>query len=478
MYRLHGQDAVWLYRETVTAPMHTLKIFLVSVGAEQRLDFEIVKTATARLLHEVPMLRHRPVFVPFGLHHPVMVDDPEFDLQYHLNRAAVPAPGSMRELEEVIAQIDAYPLDRTRPLWQFWLIEGLANGQVAMVQKIHHTLADGMASVNFIERVWQSEYHDPSVETPEWRPEPIPGRGKLVLDALKEQLFKDIPKLPDLFRALYRNIVELRKMADPATSPNLKAQLGDMPKLRWNHALSSRRSFATAQLPLADLKTVKDKIGGTLNDMVLALVGTSLRNLLLENDELPDAPLLVTVPVSSERGNTGRTSGNSTAVTLTLLHVQVSDPLERYEAIRASTELGKQELEMIGRDAYGLVMHYTPAALRTWLCERDYHRQLANSEKYKIPSNLSVSNVPGPREKFTARGNVVEDIYSAGPLVEGMGLNITVWSYAGNMNFCLVGDMKALPDIHKIADGFEPALRELADCGRSAGGDSAPEAAA
>jgi diacylglycerol O-acyltransferase len=156
MYRLKGQDASWLYRETLTTPMHTLKIFLVKLGPDQALDFESVRLSTARLLHEVPMLRQRPVFVPFGLHHPVMIEDPEFDLRYHLNRAALPAPGGKHELEEVIAHIASHPLDQTRPLWQFWVVEGLRDGRICLVQKIHHTLADGMASVNFIMRVWQT----------------------------------------------------------------------------------------------------------------------------------------------------------------------------------------------------------------------------------------------------------------------------------------------------------------------------------
>ena len=151
MYRLHGQDANWLYRETLTTPMHTLKIFLVSLGEGKRADYETIKRSTARLLHEVPMLRQRPVFVPLGLHHPVMIEDPEFDLDYHLNRAAVPSPGTMRELEEVIAHIDEHPLDQTRPLWQFWMLEGLENGQIAPVMAGTFDLEDAVEAHRAIE---------------------------------------------------------------------------------------------------------------------------------------------------------------------------------------------------------------------------------------------------------------------------------------------------------------------------------------
>jgi WS/DGAT/MGAT family acyltransferase len=448
--------------------MHTLKIFLVSLGPDQQLDFDTVKTSTARLLHEVPMLRQRPVFVPFGLHHPVMIEDPEFDLQYHLNRAALPAPGGAHELEEVIAHIASHPLDQTRPLWQFWVLEGLDSGQIALVQKIHHTLADGMASVNFIMRVWQSGYHDPDAVPPPWQPEPLPSRGRLIWDALKDHFRYDIGNLPSFFRSIYRMTWAIRREADPEVSPTLKGMNCDMPKLPWNRAISSRRSFAMAQMQLSELKALKEKIGGTLNDVILGVVAGSLRRYLIEQNLLPEQPLVVTVPVSRDVTDNKRESGNATAVTSTLLHVELEDPVQRYEAIRTAAERGKQELEIVGRDTFSLLMHYIPPVLQLTAAERTYHKQLADEDKFKFPSNLSVSNVPGPREKFAALGNVVEDLYSAGPLVEGMGLNITVWSYAGHMNFTLVGCMKALPDIHLIAEGLQAALQEL---GGGASGD-------
>ena len=144
-----------------------------------------------------------------------------------------------------------------------------------------------------------------------------------------------------------------------------------------------------------------------------------------------------------------------------MLHIEIPDPIERFNAIRASTELGKAELEVVGRDTFSLMAHYIPPLIQLRTARRGFNKQLADEENYKPPANLSVSNVPGPRSQFAASGNVVEDLYSAGPLVEGMGLNITVWSYAGNMNFTLVGCMKALPDIRMIAKGLQDSLGEL-----------------
>jgi diacylglycerol O-acyltransferase len=461
MYRLHGQDAAWLYRETLTTPMHTLKIFLVKLGKDQSLDFDSLHDSIPKLLHEVPMLRQRPVFVPFGLHHPVMIEDPEFDLHYHLNRAALPAPGSQRELEDVIAHIATHPLDHARPLWQFWVVEGLEDGRVALVQKIHHALADGMASVNFIERVWQSDYHDPDAVAPKWQPEAVPGKGRLLWDALRDHLKYDIGNLPSFGKALYGGTVAIKKAADPAISPTLKGINGDIPLAPWNRALSARRSFAMQQLDLEELKALKTQLHGTLNDVVLALVAGALRRYLIDHDESIDEALLTSIPVSRDPGASDRASGNSTAVTSTLLHIQIADPLERFRAIRASSELGKSELDVVGRDTFALLAHYIPPLIQISTAQKSYNKQLPDAPGYRPPANLSVSNVPGPRTRFEAQGNIVEDLYSAGPLVDGMGLNVTVWSYAGHMNFTLVGCMKALPDVHLIGEGLAPALAEL-----------------
>jgi len=461
MYRLHGQDAAWLYKETPTAPMHTLKIFLVSLGGDQDLDFDSLHHSIPNLLHEVPMLRQRPVFVPYGLHHPVMIEDPEFDLHYHLNRAALPSPGGQKELEEVIAQIATHPLDHSRPLWQFWIVEGLADGRVVLVQKIHHALADGMASVNFLMQVWQSAYHKPDAVAPPWQPEQIPGKGRLLWDALCDHVKYDIGNLPSFFKALYGGTIAIKKVADPATSPTLKSLNGDLPLAPWNRALSARRSFAMYQLGLEEMKALKTQLNGTLNDVVLALTAGALRRYMLDHGQPVDEPLLAAIPVSRDPQATDRTSGNSTAVTTTLLHIQIEDPLERFRAIQASSSMGKAELDVVGRDTFALLAHYVPPLIQQSTAQKNYEKQLADVPGYRPPSNLSVSNVPGPRSRFEAQGNVVEEVYSAGPLVEGIGLNITVWSYAGNMNFTLVGCLKELPDVHLIAEGLRPALAEL-----------------
>jgi diacylglycerol O-acyltransferase len=179
---------------------------------------------------------------------------------------------------------------------------------------------------------------------------------------------------------------------------------------------------------------LKEKTGGTINDIFLGLCATSLRNYLSGHGELPDKPLVASIPVSTDEQGSMREFGNRTAAITTLLHVNLADPEQRYAAIRESTAQGKAELDVMGRSTYGLMMHYTPPLLLQWLSQNKYRKRKANNPKYLPPSNMSISNVPGPKEALSATDNVVSDLYSIGPLIDGMGLNITVWSYAGKLN--------------------------------------------
>lgn len=289
----------------------------------------------------------------------------------------------------------------------------------------------------------------------------MPSRGRLIRDALRDHLKYDIGNLPSFFRAIYRATRALKKHATASDSPNLASQKGDFPRTHWNRALTARRSFATAQLDLEALKSIKNSQGGTLNDVVLALAAGAVRSYLIAHDELPDEPLLVTIPVSTDKKGSTREYGNATAVMVSRLHVEIADPLQRYQATCAASHVSKVELEIIGRDTFGLMAHYIPPAIQQRTAARGYQHQEADTEGFTPGANLSVSNVPGPRSRFSALGNVVEDLYSAGPLIDGMGLNITAWSYADRMNFTLVGCLKTLPDIRAMAAGLNKACEEL-----------------
>ncbi|MCZ6829988.1 MAG: wax ester/triacylglycerol synthase family O-acyltransferase, partial [Gammaproteobacteria bacterium] len=392
MYRLHGRDANFLYQETPTAPMHTMKIYLLEIPADSVLNWEGIVSRTEAMLDQMPMLRQRPVFVPFGLHHPVMIEDPDFDLEYHICRAALPAPGGMRELEAMVAQIASHPLDQHRPLWEIWIIEGLADGRLACVQKIHHTLADGMASVGYITKAWSSGALDDSGPPSDWVPEEIPSRRRLLWDALVDHVKFDARNLPRFLNTLWHAVRGMQAHAKLHPSPTMRGLSGDLPRCRWNYALSPKRAFATVQLSLDEVRTLKNKLGGTVNDVVLALAATSLRQFLIGHDELPGQPLVASIPVSTDEKGAMREFGNRTAAITTLLHVNIADPLERYQAIRESTNQGKAELDIMGKHTYGLLMHYTPPVVLQWISQSKFRKRKANNPKYLPPSNMSISN--------------------------------------------------------------------------------------
>lgn len=462
MYRLQGSDASFLYQETPSAPMHTIKVYVIEPQGSGVLDWDRIVERTKALLPRLPVMRQRVVFVPMGLHHPVMIEDPDFDIDYHLCRAALPAPGGMRELEALVAQIGSHPLDQDRPLWEMWYVEGLEGGRGACIHKIHHALADGMATVAYINKVWSTGTLEQVAEDlPARQTEKIPGASRLIWDALVDHVKYDVRKLPAVLGVLWRGMRGVLAYSRDNPAPTLERFRSGLPRVRWNYALSPKRTFNTAQLSVAEARELKSQLGGTINDVVLAVVAGSLRKFLSDHHELPDRPLVTSIPVAADERGSLRDSGNRIASITTLLHVGIADPIRRYQAISQSTSEGKAELEAMGKQSYGLLLQYIPPGLLQWANRRNYRLRKANRADYLPLSNLSVSNVPGPRRELFDGIARVTDFYSIGPLLEGVGLNITVWSYADGLNFSILGCKKALPDLHKIGEGISDAFEEL-----------------
>jgi diacylglycerol O-acyltransferase / wax synthase len=462
MHRLSGQDASFLYTETPTVLMHTVKVQIFK-SPFQVADYGLLRERLEAALDVVPMLRQRVVFVPFNLHHPVMVDDPDFDLDSHIYRAALPAPGGMRELHEMVAQIMCHRLDRYRPLWELWMLTGLEGGRVAIVHKIHHCLADGAATVRYLGRVLEQQATlEPAVTVrPPWRPEPLPGARQLVWDALRDHVGIDIRQFPAFLAILWQATSRLLAFHRDVGSPTLQRLANPPPRTRLNHALSARRSFTTRQLPLQDAKSVAHALGGTVNDLVLALCAAAIRDYLLFHDDLPAEPLCTAIPVSADEPGSARESGNRTTYLPTCLWTNIADPVERFAAIQRSTAVAKQELDLLGKSTFIELMHFLPPLFSLWKTSYKQHQRRADRADYRPLTNVIISNVQGPREKLLGNYGTLVDIYSMGPLVEGCGLNITVWSYAGNLNFSLMGCKKAVPDIDRLADAVVDAMAGL-----------------
>ncbi len=464
MQRLSGQDAYFLYKETPTVHQHTLKV-AVCMPPVPELAFEQVVKNVEKHLHLLPALRRRLVRVPFGFHHPVWIEDPEFDLELHLRRVGAPRPGGSRELDEVVAEIASHPLDRAHPLWELWLVEGLAGGRIAYVFKMHHCVADGVAAAAMIDAsAARSADLEPASPAAPFAPEPVPSAWRLLADALRDHLRQAL-RIPALLARSVRGMRALR--ARRAQGGPAAPALFDTPATPWNRALSARRSFASTQLPLAAVKQVKEAFGVTLNDVALALVAGALRRQLAAQGIRIERPLVASVPVSV--GDAApRLFGNRIGYFQTALRSDLADAEERLRATRVSTEAAKQELALLGREVMSDWMEYLPGLPYTALRRLHSHFRLA--ELYPSPSNLIVSNVPGPRESLYWSGTRLEELYSVGPLAEGIGLNLTMWSYCDQLGFGLLACRKAIPALAELADALHAELEELL----AAAGGAAP----
>ena len=442
--------------------MHTLKIQIFK-SIYETTDYDMLRDRLEATLDLVPMLRQRVLFVPFKLHHPVMVDDPDFDLDSHIYRAALPAPGGKAELNQMISQIMCHRLDRQRPMWELWVLTGLANGAIAIVHKIHHCLADGAATVRYLSRVfeYQADLQSPYPHAPGWQPAPLPPPHRLVWDALTDHFEHGIREFPGFVATLWRTTGRLLAFNREVGSPTVSRLTHPPPRTRLNHALSARRNFTTRQLPLAEVKAVGRALEGTVNDVILAIAASALRDYLLRHDDLPAEALCTAIPVSADDPGAIRESGNRTTYLPTTLWTNIANPLERFRAIQKSTEVAKQELQLMGKDTFVQLMDFLPPVFSIWKTNRKQRLRTADNPDYSPMTNVIISNVTGPRERLSGNYGELLDIFSMGPLVEGCGLNITVWSYAGNLNFSIMGCKKAVPDIEDLADGLEPGMAEL-----------------
>ena len=447
--------------ETPSVHMHTLKIAVIDLPGEIPYAdvFDLVRASMESKLHLVPRLRLRPVEVPGGLHHPMWVNDPNFDIGRHLYRKKIAPPGGHREMDQAIAEVASIQLPRDRPLWETWLLEGLADGGVVLVTKIHHSLADGVASATMLGKVMNLEPDEADVRgaTPSWTPEELPSRPKLVFDALRDQRHQ-VGMLGPLVKRTVRGSVNVLQ--------NIKHRVIDVPypfvtpRTVFNRTLSPRRSFASTSLPLADLKAVKNAANVTLNDVVLATVAGALNKFFEDRGEHLSRPLVASVPMAvATPDNAPREAGNRIANLFTSLCNDVTNPLLRLQMIHAITTQSKEVQGQLGIETLLDWSEAAPAGVYRWILGA--FSQSRMSDHMPPPANLVVSNVRGPDHPLYVAGARLRTIYSVGPAVEGIGLNITGWSYCGELAFALIADADAIPDAHIITDALRPALDDL-----------------
>jgi diacylglycerol O-acyltransferase / wax synthase len=451
--RLSGWDAVLLYSETPTVHMHTLKLAVIEIGdlGDRTFGIDEFRKVIHGRLYKMEPFCYQLVDIPFKMHHPMWRENCEVDLTYHVRPYRVDAPGGRRQLDEAVGRIASTPLDRSRPLWEMYFIEGLADGRIAVLGKIHHSLADGVASANLLARGM-----DPQVglqsDRDSYATDPAPTKGELVRTALADHL-RQIRRLPSVVRYTADGIGRVRR-SSKKLSPELTRPFTP-PRSFMNHRVDAQRKFATASLALADVKQTAKQLNVTINDMVLAISSGALRTLSLKYDGHADHPLLASVPVSFDF-SPQRISGNYFTGVMMVVPIHLDDPLQRVQAVHDAAVDAKETHHLLGPELVTRWAAYFPPApaerLFHWLADKDGQNKVLN---------IPISNVPGPREYGRVGGALVTEIYSVGPLTTGSGLNITVWSYVDQLNISVLSDGRTLADPHELTDEMIKAFVEI-----------------
>lgn len=453
MKRLSGWDAFLLYSETPNVHMHTLKIAVIDLAGLGDRTFGIneFRRVLRERLYKLEPFGYQLVDIPFKFHHPMWREHAEVDLEYHVRPWRVAAPGGRRELDEAIGEIASTPLDRSRPLWEMYLVEGLANGRVAVVGKIHHALADGVASANLL-ALGMDITEGPQRDNDLYVTDPAPSRGQLVRSAFADHL-RQIARIPGVVKYTADGMARVRK-SSRKLSPELTRPFTPPPSF-MNHVLTPQRRFATATLALADVKETSKKLGVTINDLVLAMSSGALRELLLKYDGKADHPLLASVPMSYDF-SPDRISGNRFSGVLIALPVDVDDAAQRVQQAREAALLAKESHQLVGPELVARWAAYMPPAPM-----ESMFRRLSNKDGQNKVLNLNISNVPGPREVGKVGGATVTEIYSVGPLTAGSGLNITVWSYVDQLNISVLADGSTTDDPHEVTAGMVEDFKQI-----------------
>jgi WS/DGAT/MGAT family acyltransferase len=452
-------DAKFLYSETPTTHMHTIKVVVSDVSAVQGgFSFDNLTEVLRQLLVLLPPFRRRVVSVPGGLDHPVWVEDPEFELKRHLTRKVLADPGSDHQLAAAVAAFASKPLLRDRPLWELLVLEGLARGRIAVVVKIHHAVADGSAAVALLRNAVQGVTAVASVEPIDdpWHSEPIPTRRQLLSMAAHDHVtrWKGLPHL------VQQSIKQTRASEHRRRTfvPRPPLPLHHIPKTSFNVSITSERTFAMTNLPLGDLKAIRRAAGTTLNDVYLAICGGALRRYLSDRAELPDRPLVASVPVSTDPDN-ARLSGNRVDNLYVLLGTDIADPLQRLRQIHEGMQASKEVRGLLGHDGLAQRADVVPPQIYHSIVRIWSRTHIA--DRVHPPLNVVLSNVAGPRDKIFFGPIELEALYSVGPILEGIGLNITAWSYGDALGVSVLACPTSVPDPWQIIANLHDSLDQL-----------------
>jgi diacylglycerol O-acyltransferase / wax synthase len=454
-------DAAFLYLETPSTHMHVQALMLLDPSTVPGgYSFAKIKAHIASRVPGLAEFRQRLAPVPFDMHRPVWFDDPDFDLDYHVRHIAVPPPGDVDQLADIVGELAGRPLDRARPLWEFWIIEGVENDAVAVVAKMHHATIDGVSGSSMATQLYDLEPRaiDELPSDDDWEPEHKPSDFELLRHAIISRLRRPFPlaaalMTPQLVRSGFSVMRARRDPSTPAGGTPMTA-----PRTPFNAPITPHRRVAFTSVPLAEVKAIKNYFGCTVNDVVLATATGALRAYLSSLDALPDRPLLAACPVSVRSAETEDIeSANKVSAMFVPLPTHLDDPAAHIDAIRQSTTGAKQEHNAIG--ARTLLDLGESAAPRLFgLASRLLTGFAARGP---VAVNVVISNVPGPPFPLYLGGARLVSMLPMGPPVDGIGLNITVMSYLDHVDWGFIACRELAPQLWDLAHAVGDAHREL-----------------
>ena len=478
MEQLTGLDTSFLNMETRTTYGHVCGLAIFDpTSAKAPITLDEVKRVIRERLHLLPPFRRRLVEVPFGLDHPYWIEDPEFDLDFHVRHIGLPPPGDQQQLAELVSRIVARPLDRSRPLWELYLIEGLEGGLVGQLTKIHHCAVDGVSGAEILTTLLDLSPEPRKIGAPRraWRPEPVPTQIEMLMRGvwgiagaprkgfrLVRESVRNLPALAASFG--FEEVPGaslINQLLGRKPDPMLSEASTPTPRTSFNDRISPHRRFAFGSVPLDAVKEIKTTFGVKVNDVILGICAGALRRYLQERHDLPRDPLIAMVPVSVRTGEQQGNFGDQVSAMTTSLHTHVEDPGQRLQAIHQSMRVAKEQHEALPASLLQDFAQFAPPAVAARAARVIARATVANL--VDPPFNVVISNVPGPQFPIYSVGTRLVAIYPVAAINDGVGLNITVQSYNGALDFGLVACRELIPDLWDLMDYIHGSLDELGE---------------
>jgi WS/DGAT/MGAT family acyltransferase len=472
MQQLTGLDAAFLALDSPTAYGHVGSVSILDPpeGGEA-LTLERLTELIESRLHLVPPFRRRLVEVPFGLDQPYWIEDPDFDIEFHVRELALPAPGDDHQLAVQAVRLHARPLDRRRPLWETYLIHGLQGGRQAIYVKVHHAAIDGVSGNDLLAALMDTSPEPREIDEPDpWRPETEPGAAQLLARSaaslatnpvraarVSVDIVRSLPAivgsparpwLPLIDRFLLRRNRGVVLSAPPLIAPSTP----------FNKNIGPHRRWAFTSVPLAEVKAIKNAAGVTVNDVVMALCAGALRTWLQKHDALPDGPLVAAVPVSIRTEEQKGTHGNRVSAVITSLPTHLAEPAARLAAVHEGMRVAKEQHNALPADLLTDIAEFSMPALANQANRLATRLRLLERVP---PFNLIISNVPGPNVDLYLAGARLDGIYPLSAIADGQGLNLTVLGSNGKLNFGALADRDLVPDVGLIIDALKDDIAML-----------------